>query len=93
MSDALPKGKNPKITNSPDSMSIDVKRFYVPAVITAQCPFCGKECENDYSDEYFSYPDTNERFGAHFYCDGPEGKDDHEFEVDVVLRITLEVAP
>lgn len=30
-----------------DAISIDVKRLYLPVVITAKCPNCGDEVEHD----------------------------------------------
>lgn len=86
----LPLGKDVVVTNDPDSFSIDVKRFYFPACVKAKCPFCGKEVEHPFDDDYLSYPDANETFDHVMYCGGEDGSADHEFRVRLKLTIKLE---
>lgn len=88
--DHLPLGAGVLVKNEESHFEVDVKRFYLPATITAKCPHCGKEVEHDLSDDYLSYPTANEPFDHLMYCDGPKGEDDHEFRVRVKLTIRLE---
>ena len=65
---------------------IDVKRFYVPAIIKSNCPKCGEEIVNDYNEQYLSYPTANKIMETHFYCD----ECDEEFYINTLLKVTLE---
>lgn len=89
----LKSGVEPKVHTEAESFSIDVKRFHLPGIrVTAKCPECGQESEEDFGDNYLSYPNAGEPFRHHFYCEGPEGKDDHEFFVDLILKVSVELA-
>jgi hypothetical protein len=73
---------------------IDVKRLYLPSVkVHADCPTCGRRVTRDLGARYLSYPDLNVPFDLGFSHEAPEDSVDHEFSVQVVLRITLELAP
>lgn len=90
MSD-LKKGLNARITGSLKG-EIDVKRFYMPGIaIKAQCPYCQEEVETDFESDYLSYPVAGKPIAAHFYHEGKDGED-HEFEVMVTLKVSLELA-
>jgi len=65
---------------------LEVKRFYLPIQIERNCPKCGTKCEHDLSQDYLSYPTVNKKESIYFYCNECE----HEFEIDVKLKISLE---
>jgi len=69
-----------------EEFDIEVKRFYVPVIIKAKCPKCKKEIENDYSQDYLSYPTANKPMETYFYCEDC----DEEFYINTILKVTLE---
>lgn len=81
-----------QIENTNKSFELEVKRFYFPAVLRANCPVCGKECIKDGSGDYLSYPKVNTPTKVYFYCYSiVDGKDvEHEFKKEIILRITVE---
>lgn len=86
------------IENSDASYATGVKRFHAPCVVTSACPMCGEAVVKDlYGQEYLSYPSVNKPFTLWFYHEyqSADGQwDEHEWssDVQVVLRVTLEVA-
>jgi len=74
-----------KVINEEGSFEIEVKRFYLPVKIEANCPECGEHVVYDLNDNYLSYPDANVPFGHTMYCEC-----EHEWEVPVILRVTME---
>jgi hypothetical protein len=70
---------------------IDCKRLYLPLVVVADCPQCGQEIEHDLSEDYLSYPEVGAPFVVGFHHEH-EGED-HEFGVEVVLKVNIEAAP
>lgn len=68
--------------------SIDVKRFYLPAIITGVCPTCGNNVEMDLESDYLSYPLLNVAEGRHFYCS--ECENEWEFKLTLEISITTE---
>jgi hypothetical protein len=79
-----------KVTGTMQAAELEVKRFYMPGVeVTATCPKCKREVERDLGDHYLSYPPVGKPFEESMYCDGC----DHSWEVGLVLRIELGVAP
>ncbi len=83
-----------KVSTTKPIMPLEVKRFYLPGVVVeATCPHCGKVVVQDYSREYLGYPTANDPFKETFghSVDGPGP--DHEFVVELVLRLSLEVVP
>lgn len=89
-----------KITNTKtdEAFDLDIKRCYLPIVITDTCPLCGVEVERHLNGHYLSYPKLNVPFKItmYHYVERENGKDEeHEWqaEKEVVLRITMEEAP
>lgn len=76
------------ITNkkSARGFECEVKRFYLPAKVETECPKCGAKVEMDYEQDYLSYPPINKTFDETFYCEN-----EHEFEVPLRLKLTLEL--
>lgn len=72
------------------------KRTYLPGVVLrSKCPKCGEMCENDYAQDYFSYPRTGEEIDVTFYCDHGAGHEGHSEWVGarVTIRIVVDVEP
>jgi hypothetical protein len=65
-------------------IEIDVKRFYLPFVVTATCPLCRAEVERRLDDQYLSYPETgrNSLSMYHESCNA-------SWDVEVDLQLTL----
>jgi len=82
--------KYPKIVgDSDESIDIDVKRFYMEGVeIHDECPECKTVAIRDLGQQYLSFPSTNSTMSEGMYCE-PCG---HEWDVDVVLKMSLEIA-
>lgn len=80
-----------KIKPVKGAFPVDVKRFDAPAILSGECPKCGHKIEIDYSTghHYLSYPTANESFQETLYC----GECQHEWNVSMILRISLELAP
>lgn len=74
---------------SDGAITIEKKRFYVPAILRSVCPSCEVPYKRDLNDQYLSYPPCNVPFREHLYC----GECDHEWDVDLRLdvRVTLSV--
>ena len=80
----------PKITGSIEKDSLDIKRFYLEGlVLEDECPKCKSMMENDFGDEpgYLSYPTPGMPESVYFHCEDC----DHEWEVKVVLDISLKL--
>lgn len=61
-----------KIIPDPSTLvEINIKRFYLPFVVTDPCPTCGKEASCDlYQDgSYISYPSLVKPEAIYFYCE------------------------
>jgi hypothetical protein len=75
-----------------------MKRCYLPITIYDNCPKCGKEIAKDLSEDYLSYPEIGRplKVGMYHYEEGDAengSKDiEHEWDVKVVLSVTLEEA-
>lgn len=65
---------------------ISVKRFYFPVKVEIQCPHCGEKNEEDFNNNYLSYPVINKEERCYMTCDDCE----KEFEFDIVLRVSLD---
>ena len=72
------------------AIGLEVKRFYVPAVLRTKCPKCGADHERDFADRYLSYPVANEPFDEDLYC--PEEGCGHEWTARLRLVLRLEGA-
>lgn len=76
-------------------MQTNVKKFKVPAIISAQCPTCGRTVERDLEKVTIYYPNTDEAFLLGMSCTGDDGSDDddtrfeHTFTVTIELSITI----
>lgn len=88
-----------KITRKPGAVAIDVKRLYLPFVVTSTCPECGEVVKHDLtSDRYLSYPSVGAvtKIGFYHTNDDDDPTDDeffeHEWSVSVKLDVTLELA-
>ena len=69
---------------------IDVKRFYLPGTtVSATCWQCGKQVVHDFSNDYLSYPTANAPQTLGLYCRACEA----EMEVQIVLKVSIEVVP
>lgn len=69
--------------------SIECKRANLPFLVVSKCPKCGEEITHDYSrGEYVSGPVVNGKNTLYFYHDTPSGE--HEWQVTVMLRMTME---
>ena len=67
--------------------NVDVKRLYLPVVITAKCPVCGKQVKHDLKEHYLSYPAFNATETVGLMC----FNDDDEccsFSVNVAFGFT-----
>lgn len=69
-------------------VEIDQKRFYLPQQVFAICPKCGAEVERD---GYLSYPKVNQPMRMTFWHH--VGTEEHEWDEQIVLRVTIEAAP
>ena len=78
-----------RITVGTGPFELRVKRFRFPCLIRDDCPGCGVEKELDLSAVYLSYPVLNDRQSIDLYC----GECQQEWELVVVLRLTVEVLP
>ena len=68
-----------------EKFEINVKRFCLPVKIEVGCPNCKTVCEQDFEDQYFSYPFLNDTIEKVICC----GECDSEFLVDVKLEMNL----
>jgi hypothetical protein len=76
------------VTNRAEPFEVEVKRFYVPAVVACDCPNCGERVTHDMENDYLSYPVANEPFDHGMYC----AKCEHEWTVLLTLTVRVEVA-
>lgn len=67
--------------------SIDVKRFYLPAIIKGKCPECGNPTEIDLETDYLSYPILNDFESRHLYC----CECDHYQEIEIKIEMSISV--
>lgn len=74
------------------SVGLD-KRTYVNAILAANCPKCGKRCKKDLREDYLSYPETDKPIAAVLHCHDANWNTCCEFEVRVIVRLTVEAAP
>lgn len=67
---------------------VEEKRFYMPGIaLFDECPKCQAHTTRDFGDEYLSYPLVGDPFEHTMYCP----KCEHEWEVRLILRVSLEV--
>ena len=83
--------------STPQPVSIDVKRFYLPYVLKSACPKCGREKFHDFSVHYLSYPTANTPIVDTLLCSNYEGDYgdpcETEWEVKIQLNVSLTIAP
>lgn len=65
-------------------MEFEIKRFYLPFEIKAECPNCFSDVSRDLSYSYLSYPVTGPNVVS-LYC----GRCGHDFDVRVELELHL----
>lgn len=86
---------NLKISKSSDiSLSMDVKRFYIPGIIlSSTCPHCSKIFEKNMEEHYLSYPEANVPIDVHFYHETEEDAEgnssSHEWSEKIILSISI----
>ena len=69
---------------------LDVKRFYLPGtVVSATCWQCGKQVTHDLGRDYLGYPTVNAPQKLGLYCRAC----DSEMEVEIILKVSIEVVP
>lgn len=78
----------PTITNKAEPFEVEVKRFYLPAVLTCDCPACGVPAVCDMENDYLSYPMANKPFDQGLCCRECE----HEWNVSLTLTVRVEVS-
>lgn len=78
---------NIKIT-AHEGGKIDLKRFYPPFDLTANCPHCGEEVTQEGDARYLMYPGINIPIQVDFYHELAEVR--HEWEERIILRVTAE---
>lgn len=85
-----------KIEHTNDVADLDIKRCYLPIVITDTCPHCGLSVQKFLSGDYVSYPKLNKPFtiNMHHVIEHDDGMRDeeHDWPVQVILRVTMEAA-
>ena len=83
-----------KIENTGDVCDLDIKRCYLPIVITDTCPKCGAEVSKHLDNDYVSYPKVNKPFtiNMHHIIEHPDRDEEHDWPVRVVLRVMVEAA-
>ena len=75
------------------------KRLYLPFKISAVCPHCGQTIVKDCAVDYFAYIIIGAPIILDFYheFEGPNNSleewAEHEFSIQVVLDVTLTIAP
>lgn len=80
----------PKITGSIEKDALDVKKLFLKGLILEdECPLCKSKVENDFGEDrgYLCYPTPGSPEPVFLYCEDC----DHEWEVKVVLDITLKL--
>lgn len=98
---AKPAVKKRLIAVEQTSETIDSNRAYLPSerhrpfcrgpfAVTANCPECGEKVRVDLNEDTLLYPAVNRPFTLDFYHVHEETGDDHEFGVEVVLKVTIE---
>lgn len=80
-----------QITSLDSSATLPIKRCYLPFVVTAQCPTCGEQVERFLTNNYLHEPPINTPFELYMWHEHEDG--DHEWELLVILRVSLEAAP
>lgn len=83
--------------STPQTIFIDVKRFYLLYLLKSSCPKCGREKLQDFSVRYFSYPTANTPITETLLCSNYEGDYgdpcETEWEVKIQLNVSLTIAP
>lgn len=74
------------IKNLKTPFQIEVKRLYLPVVITKNCPKCSRRIVLDLNDDYISYPTLNTVEDIHMYC----AECDYEFYVSARITVNIE---
>lgn len=81
-----------KAINSIEPFSVEVKRFYFPAMLKGVCPTCGEEIEHDFEQDYLSYPTANEWFIEDMGHWSEDRQDDCEYQLKLKVNMNLEVS-
>lgn len=88
----LSKIKKVETMDGDGAVDIDSKRFYMPTVLTADCPVCGKEVVRRLDEDYLSYPTANIVGRMSMMCvTNAASGEGHEFEVPYILMVSIEV--
>lgn len=66
---------------------IDCKRMHLNLTIRVPCPYCGTECQRDFTNRYLTYPSIGKEEPAYFEC----ASCDEEFSAPVILHVSLSV--
>jgi len=48
---------------------VEIKRFHFPISFKIKCAHCGEEIEQDFEEDYLSYPTLNKEEEVGIYCD------------------------
>lgn len=83
-----------KIENTGSVTNLDIKRCYLPIVITDTCPTCGAMVQKHLEGDYLSYPKVNVPFeiNMHHIIEHEDEDEEHDWPVMVVLRVKMEAA-
>ncbi len=83
-----------KIDNTGEPHNLDVKRCYLPFIVTAKCPKCGLLVQKHVDNDYLSYPVINKPFDMpmHHVIEHEDDDEEHDWKVKVILRVMLEAA-
>jgi hypothetical protein len=84
-----------KIEHTNAVASLDVKRCYLPIIITDTCPTCGVEVSKHIESDYLMYPKLNTPFEVSMYhhIEHDVRDEEHDWKVKVILRVHMEPAP
>jgi hypothetical protein len=81
-----------KIEMTGELVSIDVKRCRLPINITDVCPKCGTTVTKYLNYDYISFPKVNEPIKVSMYHHIEKTGEEHDWPVNIVLRVTAEEA-
>lgn len=68
---------------------LPIKRLYLPFVIKAKCPTCGRTAERDLSSSYMSYPVPGKPETVMLSCYDEDGEETCYTDVDVTIDFTV----
>lgn len=78
-----------KRTKDYKGFEIEIKRFYVPFVISTKCKGCGEVIEEWLGNDYLSYPTLGEPFNYVIYHG--EKSDGEECDTENVVKLQLDM--